>query len=172
VIYHFNFKAPPTCLAFSPNGRFFAIGLGKQLQIWRTPSFDEAREREFAPFVKYRTYNGHYKDVTSVSWSGDSRFLVTTGKDLTARVWSLDPVEGFTPTTLSAHRDTVVNAYFSADQEIVFHYSKWLTTDLHSESRRCTLSMDVSTRRRSRRQNLPRSRYALAHPDQTLLPST
>lgn len=122
VIYHFNLKAAPTALEFSPNGRFFAIGLGKQLQIWRTPSFDESREREFAPFVKYRTYNGHYKDVTSVSWSGDSRFLVTTGKDLTARVWSLDPVEGFTPTTLSGHRDTVVGAYFSADQEIVSRF--------------------------------------------------
>ena len=119
IIYHFNFKATPTCLAFSPSGRFFAIGLGKQLQIWRTPGFDEAREREFAPFVKYRSYHGHYKDITSVAWSGDSRFLVTTGKDLTARVWSLDPVEGFTPTTLSGHKDTVVGAFFSADQEIV-----------------------------------------------------
>jgi periodic tryptophan protein 2 len=119
VIYHFNFKAPPTSLAFAPSGRFFAIGLGKQLQIWRTPGFDEAREREFAPFVKYRTYNGHYNDITSVNWSGDSRFLVTTGSDLTARVWSLDPEEGFTPTTLSGHRDTVINAFFSSDQEIV-----------------------------------------------------
>src|SRR6202035_2573992 len=64
IIYHFNFKATPTCLAFSPTGRFFAIGLGKQLQIWRTPGFDEAREREFAPFVKYRSYHGHYKDIT------------------------------------------------------------------------------------------------------------
>jgi periodic tryptophan protein 2 len=119
VIYHFNFKAPATCLEFSPSGRFFAVGLGRQLQVWRTPSFDETREREFAPFVKYRTYTGHYKDITSVTWSGDSRFLITTGKDLTARIWSLDPVEGFTPTTLSGHRDTVVGAYFSADQEIV-----------------------------------------------------
>ena len=119
VIYHFNFKAAPTCLAFSHSGRFFAVGLGKQLQIWRTPAFDEAREREFAPFVKYRTYNGHYKDITSVTWSGDSRFLLTTGKDLTARIWSLDPIEGFTPTTLSGHRDTVIAAFFSADQELV-----------------------------------------------------
>jgi len=123
VIYHFNFKASPTCLSFSPSGRFFAIGLGKQLQVWRTPSFDEAREREFAPFVKYKTYNGHYKDIVNINWSGDSRFFVTTGKDLTARVWSLDPVEGFTPTTLSGHRDTVLGAYFSADQEIVLSLS-------------------------------------------------
>ena len=126
VIYHFNFKAAPTCLAFSPSGRFFAVGLGKQLQIWRTPAIDEARQREFAPFVKYRTYNGHYKDITSVTWSGDSRFLLTTGKDLSARVWSLDPVDGFTPTTLSGHRDTVVGAYFSADQEIVRQFSEWV----------------------------------------------
>jgi len=119
VIYHFNFKAAPTCLSFSPSGKHFAIGLGTQLQVWRTPGFDEARERQFAPFVRHRTYHGHYKGITSVSWSGDSRFLVTTGSDLTARVWSLDPIEGFSPTTLSGHRDTVLGAFFSVDQEIV-----------------------------------------------------
>src|SRR5438045_9013342 len=86
VIYHFNFKASPTCLSFSPSGRFFAIGLGKQLQVWRTPSFDEAREREFAPFVKYKTYNDHDKDIVNINCSGASRFFVTTGRHLTTIV--------------------------------------------------------------------------------------
>ena len=146
VIYHFNFKSAPTCLQFSPSGRFFAVGLGKQLQIWRTPTFDQAREREFAPFVKYRTYNGHYKDITSVCWSGDSRFLVTTGKDFTARVWSLDPVEGFTPTNLSGHRDTVVGAYFSSDQENVDYMESYLIVDLYDQSRWSIIPVDFSTR--------------------------
>jgi len=74
--------------------------------------------------VKYKAFNGHYKDIVNINWSGDSRFMVTTAKDLTARVWSLDRIEGFTPTTLSGHRDTVVGAYFSADQEIVFRISR------------------------------------------------
>lgn len=81
-------------------------------------------EREFAPFVKYRTYTGHYDKITSVAWSGDSRFLVTTSKDLTTKVWSLDPVDGFVPTTLSAHREKVIAAFFSADQEIVLLTTK------------------------------------------------
>jgi len=77
--------------------------------------------------------------------------LVTTGKDLTARVWSLDPVEGFTPTTLSGHKDTVVGAFFSADQEIVISLETKLTVDIHSKSRRGTVSVDISTGRGNRR---------------------
>jgi len=119
VIYHFSFKEYSTCLSFSPNGRYFAIGLGKQLQVWRTPTFDEAREREFAPFIKHRNYNGHYKDITSVSWSADSRFFLTTGKDLSTRLWALTSEEGFVPTTLAGHQDALVGAFFTTDQETV-----------------------------------------------------
>lgn len=77
--------------------------------------------------------------------------MVTTGKDLTARVWSLDPVEGLTPTTLSGHKDTVVGAFFSADQEIVISLETKLTVDIHSKSRRGTVSVDISTGRGNRR---------------------
>jgi periodic tryptophan protein 2 len=43
---------------------------------------------------------------------------------LTARIWSLDPEDGFVPTTLGGHREGVLGAYFSKDQETIYTISK------------------------------------------------
>lgn len=81
-------------------------------------------ELEFAPFVRHRVYAGHYDTVQSLEWSSDSRFFLSAAKDLTARIWSLDPEEGFVPTTLAGHREGVLGAYFSKDQETIYTVSK------------------------------------------------
>lgn len=76
-------------------------------------------ELEFAPFVLYRDLAGHFDVIQSIRWSGDSRFFLTASKDLTARIWSLDPEDGFEPTPLAGHREGVVDAWFTEDQESV-----------------------------------------------------
>ena len=76
-------------------------------------------EREFAPFIRHRVYTGHFDDINSITWSGDSRFLLTSSKDLMAKIFSLNPVRGFAVTTLAAHKGSVIGAYFSLDQETV-----------------------------------------------------
>lgn len=126
-IYHFSFKSPVTALAFSPSGRYFAVGLGRKLEVWQVPSTPDAHpdgELEFAPFVKHHTHTGHFDDVLHIEWSRDSRFFLSSAKDLTARIWSLNPEEGFIPTVLSGHRQAVVGAYFSKDQETIYTVSK------------------------------------------------
>lgn len=121
-IYNFSFKGPVSALKFSPSGRHFAVGVGRRLQIWHTPETPTVGgdgEIDFAPFVLHRDLAGHFDEVQSIEWSSDSRFLLTASKDLTARVWSLDPEDGFEPTTLSGHRQGVRAAFFSANQEMV-----------------------------------------------------
>lgn len=111
-----------TALAFSPSGRHFAVGTGRHVEVWRTPSTPDSGadgELEFAPFVRHRVHAGHHDMVQSVEWSGDSRFFLSAAKDLTARIWSLDSEEGFVPTTLAGHRERVLGAWFSSDQESV-----------------------------------------------------
>ena len=111
-----------SALKFSPSGRHFAVAVGRRLQLWQTPSTPGTEtngEIEFAPFVLHRDLAGHFDDIQNIEWSSDSRFLLTASKDLTARVWSLDPEEGFEPTTLSGHRYGVVCAWFDANQELV-----------------------------------------------------
>lgn len=38
---------------------------------------------------------------------------------MTARLFTLDPLEGFRPKTFAGHKSAVVGAYFSLDGEIV-----------------------------------------------------
>ncbi|CAG8436665.1 6377_t:CDS:10 [Ambispora gerdemannii] len=83
---------------------FFAVTHGKQVHVWSSPGFN----REFAPFVLHRKYTGHYDDVTSITWSPDGQYFLTTSKDMTAKIFSLDHIGGFIPITLSGHRDTVI----------------------------------------------------------------
>ncbi|CCG83142.1 U3 snoRNP-associated protein Utp1 [Taphrina deformans PYCC 5710] len=122
VLHHFNFKEPVREIQFAPDGKHFVVAVGKYVQAWRTPSYTE--DRDFAPFVKHRVYTGHYDNVTSITWSKDSRFFLTASTDLTARIYSLDPEEGFVATTLGGHRDAVIDAYFSSDQETIYTVSK------------------------------------------------
>ncbi|PSS00787.1 periodic tryptophan protein 2 [Coniella lustricola] len=126
-IYNFSFKSAVTALSFSPSGRYFAVALGRKIEVWHVPSTPDTNaegELEFAPFVKYHTHTGHYDDVRHLEWSSDSRFFLSTSKDLTARIWSLVPEDGFIPTVLSGHRQAVVGAYFSKDQEAIYTVSK------------------------------------------------
>ncbi|KAH8434541.1 snoRNA-binding rRNA-processing protein PWP2 [Aspergillus melleus] len=127
VIHHFSFKGRVSALKFSPSGRHFAVAIGRRLQIWHTPSSpgaDNNGEIEFAPFILHRELTSHFDDIQNIEWSSDSRFLLTASRDLTARVWSMDPEEGFEPTTLSGHRQGVKAAYFSADQEAIYTVSQ------------------------------------------------
>jgi periodic tryptophan protein 2 len=127
AIYHFSFKSPITSLAFSPDCRHFVVGIGRKIQAWRTPTTPGGSadgNLEFAPFVLHREYGGHFDEVRHLSWSGDSRFFLSASKDLTARIWSLDPEEGFSPTVLSGHRQQVRNVWFSADQESIYTVSE------------------------------------------------
>ncbi|KAK6347120.1 hypothetical protein TWF696_007199 [Orbilia brochopaga] len=122
ALYNFNFKSKVYDLQFAPDGRHFAVATGRTVEVWRTPTV--SHEREFAPFVKHRVYTGHFDAITSIVWSSDSRFFLTASKDLTSRIWSLNPTEGFVPTTLGGHKESVIGTYFSADQETLYSVSK------------------------------------------------
>ncbi|KAI0157360.1 periodic tryptophan protein 2 [Xylariaceae sp. FL1272] len=126
-IYHFSFRSPVTALAFSPSGRHFAVGLGRKTEVWQVPATPDSTPDgglEFAPFVRHHTHMGHFDEVRHIEWSNDSRFFLTASKDLTTRIWSLDAEEGFTPTVLSGHKQSVIGACFSKDQETIYTVSK------------------------------------------------
>lgn len=125
-IYHFSFKGKVSALKFSNDGRFFVVGLGRKIQAWKTPGIpgSDGGELDFAPFVLHREYGGHFDDVRHLSWSADSRFFLSSSKDSSARIWSLDPEEIFEPTVLSGHRQQVRAAWFSANQELIYTVSE------------------------------------------------
>lgn len=123
VLHHFNFQDRCYKIKFSPDGKWFAVTVGRFLQIWKTPSVTE--DRQFAPFVRYRVHAGHFQDLLSLSWSYDGRFILTTSKDLTTRLWSVYSEDReLASTTFAGHRDYVMGAFFSHDQEKIYTLGK------------------------------------------------
>ena len=67
---------------------------------------------------------------------------------MTARLFTLNPLEGFRPKTFAGHRDAVVSAYFSADGKTVRHYPDFTSKnpytglDIHCQQRRRCIYMD------------------------------
>jgi periodic tryptophan protein 2 len=126
VLHNFSFRGAISALAFSPSGRYFAVGVGRHIEVWHTPSSPDSStdgELEFAPFVRHRVYTGHYDTVQNIEWSSDSRFFLSAAKDLTSRIWSLGPEDGFVPTVLAGHKAGVCGAWFSKDQESIYTVS-------------------------------------------------
>ncbi|KAF4584923.1 hypothetical protein EYR40_001749 [Pleurotus pulmonarius] len=121
VLHHFNFHKPVKDVQFSPDGKYIAVTHGPHVQVWRTPNH---LVREFAPFVLHRTYTGHHDDVLSIRWSPDSQCFMTTSRDMTARLFTLNPVEGFRPKTFAGHRDVVLGAFFAADGASIYTVSR------------------------------------------------
>lgn len=122
VLHHFNFKNKVRSIDFSPDGTHFAVAAGRFVEVWKTP--DLAEDRQFAPFVRYRVYAGHYNDVTAVTWSNDSRFILSASKDMTARIFSLHSEDKHVKMSLAGHRDYVVKAFFDSTQELIYTVSK------------------------------------------------
>ncbi|KAJ7512782.1 WD40-repeat-containing domain protein [Mycena galericulata] len=121
ILHHFNFHKPVKDIKFSPDGKYIAVTHGTQIQVWCTPNH---LAREFAPFNLHRTYTGHHDEVLSIQWSHDSTCFITTSRDMTARLFTLNPVEGFRPKTFAGHKDAVLGAYFSSDSTSIYTVSR------------------------------------------------
>ncbi|KAI8972105.1 WD40-repeat-containing domain protein [Pilobolus umbonatus] len=134
-----NFQANPRSITFSPNGKLFAITDDKTIKIWKAPGFT----REFSPFVLVRTLLGHHDTITSLNWSPDSRYILSSSKDMTVHINLVDRNEDESFSILTGHRDYVVNAWFSSDMKSIYSISRdgalfqWANStyaDLHGDS--------------------------------------
>ncbi|XP_043721408.1 periodic tryptophan protein 2 [Telopea speciosissima] len=128
VLHRMSFKKPVSAIKFSPDGALIAIGVGKLLQIWRSPGF----RKEFFPFQLIRTFADCDASVTALDWSPDSDYVLVGSKDLTVRLLCLKRLGGFKkPFLFLGHRDTIVGAFFYMDK-------------LNKVSRVYTISRDCS----------------------------
>ncbi|CAG8482711.1 6342_t:CDS:2 [Diversispora eburnea] len=136
VLHEFNFKSKVADVQFSPDGKYFAVTVGKTIQVWKSPGFN----REFSPFVLHHKYIGHFDDITKITWSNDSRLFLSASKDMTVKIYPVILNKKFNTVTLSGHRDYVIGAYFSEDQETIYTISRdgalfiWKFCSLKDES--------------------------------------
>ena len=121
ILSHFNFRNPVSAISFSHDNKFFAIACDSRIRIFETP----ALKKSFAPLSLFKKYNKmHTGAVVNLSWSEDSRFIVSASEDMTIKLFSLHKLDGFIPITFSGNKHPIVKAFFSQGNERVFSLSK------------------------------------------------
>ncbi|MFM7850761.1 MAG: hypothetical protein ACKO96_02315 [Flammeovirgaceae bacterium] len=110
VMAHFNFRDEVTAMAFSPDSMFFFVATGLKVKIFETP----LDIKTFSPLVLYKKYaNLHSQRIKGVTWSHDSRFIVTWSDDMTLKMISLHKLPNFLPFTFSGNKRHIVKVIFS-----------------------------------------------------------
>ncbi|KAK8921492.1 hypothetical protein KSP39_PZI020331 [Platanthera zijinensis] len=110
VLHRISFKKGVTALRFSSDGSLIAVGLGKLLQIWRSPGF----RKEFFPFKHVRTFSDCSAAITSLDWSPDSNYIIVGSKDLAVRLFFLKKTKADAkPFMFLGHRESIVGVFFS-----------------------------------------------------------
>lgn len=122
VLHHMNFKGPVTAIKFSPDGHYIAVATGRHIQMWKTVEKEDLRT--LSPFSLHRVYSGHFDEVIQVEWSHDSRFFLSASRDMSAHIYSLHKEDSDAASTLNGHRDRLVGAFFSEDQETIHTVSR------------------------------------------------
>lgn len=98
--------------------RFLAVACNQDIRIYESPSFLKSIE----PFIIYKKLKGvHSQKIITLLWSPDSRFIISTSKDLTVKINSLHKINEFQPFTFTGHKQPCVQAFFSDNMEYVFH---------------------------------------------------
>ncbi|GJQ09335.1 hypothetical protein GpartN1_g1126.t1 [Galdieria partita] len=106
---------------FSPDGSHFAVGVGKEVQVWQVP---DKPYPEYSAFMLLRSYTGFREEVTCVDWSPNGLFIAAGSKDLSVRVFSFPQVEGFVPISLTGSKEKIVNVRFSSDSKHLLIFGK------------------------------------------------
>lgn len=108
VLHHMKFQSSVACAMFSPDGRFVAIAVGSRLEVWKRP----LTEKQIAPMHMYRSYNPMTEAITCLDWASDSFGIAVGAKDMSTRIYTIDPVVDYKPAVLGGHRGSIVGVFF------------------------------------------------------------
>ncbi|CAM6092951.1 unnamed protein product [Calypogeia fissa] len=111
LLHRISFKDRVTALKFSPDGAFFAAGVGKLVQVWRTPGY----RKQFAAFQLLKNMACH-DTVTCLDWSPDSDWIIAGCRDLSSKLFCIHRLPSYHPVTLTGHRDSIVAVFFSREK--------------------------------------------------------
>ncbi|KAJ8297862.1 hypothetical protein KUTeg_024393 [Tegillarca granosa] len=111
VLHTYHFHRPVHQIKFSPDGRKFAVTKEKTVQIFHTPG----KNREFNPFVLYKTFSGAYDSTVCIDWTSDSQAFCVGSKDMNTRVYGTQRFTNLTVYSVGGHTDAIVGSFFEAD---------------------------------------------------------
>jgi len=172
VMAHFNFRDEVTAMAFSPDSKFIFVATSLKVKIFETPS----DIKTFSPLVLYKKYgNLHSQRIRGVTWSHDSRFIVTWSDDMTLKMISLHKLPNFLPFTFSGNKRHIVKVIFSQDDRRIFSISEsgtmlmWKWTDERSdESQKVLKFQEFKTSKRLKVGDKP-NEYQVQEADKELM---
>ena len=114
-------------ISFSPDSRYIASGsLDKTIILWeRQPSSNAERENKASTqaedfCLNFKTKNViscHNHFVLSVTFTPDSKYIVSCSKDMTIHIWNI--AAGTTQLILEGHTDTVFSVSISRDSKLL-----------------------------------------------------
>ena len=113
ILHKLRVNRTIAALAFSPDGKQFAVAKENLVMIYRTPGVGR---RDFNPFGLDRVLKGALDDTETLSWSSDSKFLAVGAKDNTTRIYPVrQKYANFRPYCLGGHSDPIISTFFVQD---------------------------------------------------------
>eukprot|EP00475_Leptophrys_vorax_P037320 TRINITY_DN6415_c0_g1_i1.p1 TRINITY_DN6415_c0_g1~~TRINITY_DN6415_c0_g1_i1.p1 ORF type:complete len:861 (+),score=232.76 TRINITY_DN6415_c0_g1_i1:156-2585(+) len=108
-------KGSISCVKFSPCSKYFAVGVGRRVRIFRTPPLIRALN----PLEELEDFRSLYDDIVSIAWSPDSKIIAASSKDLSVRVWPIEKTPGFGKLNLLGFKTAVIGLCFISNEEVV-----------------------------------------------------
>ena len=113
LLHHFSFKSTVRAAAWSPDGKYLAVGVGRLVQVWHRPEL----QKSVAPMRLARTFGQPQGDVVTLSWSPDGKCLAAGAEDLTVRVLHMRRQGAGRPPTLMGHRTPTVAIQWASEAQ-------------------------------------------------------
>ena len=122
ILHKLRLNAVINALAFSPDGKQFAVAKENLVFIYRTPGVGR---KDFNPFGLDRVLTGALDDTTSLTWSHDSQLLAVGAKDNTTRIYPVrQKYSNFRSYCLGGHSDPIVKISFESNSLDCFTLSR------------------------------------------------
>ncbi|KAJ1981034.1 U3 snoRNP protein [Dimargaris xerosporica] len=119
------FHGPVAAAEFSPDGKLLATTHDGKARIWKTPGI----EREFSSMTLWCETTSHHDDITTLTWSADSRYLLTGSKDMSVKVHEVRDyherrVKLVPHRTLIGHASPLVAVFVAPDSKAIYSVSR------------------------------------------------
>ena len=107
-----------TELRFSSNDKFIAVAQNRKIIVYESPS----RQARIEPFTLIKKINtSHLAPITYISWSPDSRFVVTACEENSVHIYNVFSLKGYATRKLVGHRSQVLLTFFDKDRVRIYH---------------------------------------------------